>query len=387
MIIESILIVDDEPILRAFLQELLESRGYAATTATNTKEARSLIRKNFFDLIISDMNMPDGSGLDVLSEAQKYSPETPVLVITAFGTIENAVEAMQKGAFNYLTKPFSSEALLAYIDKAKEHKALLSQNSFFKSEASSNSEYPLIAESLEMKNLLLQAKKIARTNANVFVHGESGCGKEVISQYIHNNSLRSQGPYIKVNCAAIPEPLMESEFFGHEKGAFTGATIKKAGRFELANKGTLLLDEITEVPINLQPKLLRAIQEREFEHLGGTKTISVDVRILATSNRNLREALEDKSFRKDLYYRLNVVSIHIPPLRERKADIMPLTNFFLNKFCKMNGKKIKALSSESKESLLDYHWPGNVRELSNVIERAVILENTETILLESLSLN
>ncbi|WP_213318702.1 sigma-54-dependent transcriptional regulator [Chlamydiifrater volucris] len=387
MIIESILIVDDEPILRDFLQELLSSRGYVITTATNTKEARSFIRKNTFDLIISDMNMPDGSGLDVLAEAQKSAPETPVLVITAFGTIENAVEAIQKGAFNYLTKPFSSEALMAYIDKAKEHKVILSQNSFFKSQASENSDYPLIAESEEMQNLLQQAKKVAQTKANVFIHGESGCGKEVVSQFIHNNSLRAQGPYIKVNCAAIPDTLMESEFFGHEKGAFTGAATKKSGRFELAHQGTLLLDEITEVPINLQPKLLRAIQEREFEHLGGTKTISVDVRILATSNRDLQEALEDKSFRKDLYYRLNVVSIHIPPLRERRKDILPLATFFLKKFCKMNGKKIKNLSQESKEALLDYHWPGNVRELSNVIERAIILENSETIIPESLALN
>ncbi|WP_348663699.1 sigma-54-dependent transcriptional regulator [Chlamydia vaughanii] len=374
MTIERVLIVDDEPLLRDFLSDLLLSRGFSPCSADNVKQGRHKIKTEKFDLIISDMNMPDGTGIDIIKAAKEHTPLTPVLVITAYGTIENAVQAMHQGAFNYLTKPFSSEALFAFIAKAEELQNLVNENLLLKSQIPSES-HPLIAESPSMRNLLSKARKAADSSANIFIHGESGCGKELLSFFIHNNSSRSSQPYIKVNCAAIPETLLESEFFGHEKGAFTGATAKKAGRFELAHTGTLLLDEITEVPINLQAKLLRAIQEKEFEHLGGTKTLSVDVRILATSNRNLMEAVEEKVFRKDLYYRLNVIPLYVPPLRERKEDILPLAQYFLEKFCRLNNKPLKTLSENAEQALLDYTWPGNIRELSNVIERVVILEN------------
>ncbi|EPP35390.1 AAA domain family protein [Chlamydia ibidis] len=382
MVIEKILIVDDEPLLRDFLSDLLISRSYTPITADNVHQGIQKIRKENFDLIISDMNMPDGSAFDIIAAAKNHPNHPPVLVITAYGTIENAVKAMHHGAFNYLTKPFSAEALFAFISKAKEIRSLVNENLLLKSQISSDA-HPLIAESVAMKQILEKAKKAANSSANIFIHGESGCGKEVLSFFIHRNSPRSGYPYIKVNCAAIPDTLLESEFFGHEKGAFTGATTKKSGRFELAHKGTLLLDEITEVPINLQAKLLRAIQEREFEHLGGTTTISVDVRILATSNRDLKEAIEEKSFRQDLYYRLNVIPLHLPPLRERKDDILPLAQYFLDKFCRLNNKTKKVLSKDAQDALIDYSWPGNIRELSNILERAVILE-APTYLTESM---
>ncbi|WP_201456660.1 sigma-54 dependent transcriptional regulator [Chlamydia sp. 17-3921] len=386
MIIEQILIIDDEPLLRDFLSELLISRKYHPSTAENVQSAIKKIKNNRYDLIISDMNMPDGSGFDIIKITKQYAPRTPILMITAYGSIENAVEAMHQGAFNYLTKPFSSEALFAFITKAEELQNLVEENLFLTSQQTTTSTHPLIAESQIMKDLLVKAKKAANSSANLFIHGESGSGKEVLSFFIHNNSPRAINPYIKVNCAAIPETLLESEFFGHEKGAFTGATTKKAGRFELAHKGTLLLDEITEIPLNLQAKLLRAIQEKEFEHLGGTKTFSVDIRILATSNRDLKEAITEKLFRQDLYYRLNVIPLHLPPLRDRRDDILPLANYFLNKFCHQNNSPRKTLTPEAETLLKDYHWPGNIRELSNVLERAVILENTTLLSKEMLAL-
>lgn len=374
MAISTVLIVDDEPILRDLLVELLSSRGYTPVAVHNVKQAIQKIKTSVFDLVISDMNMPDGSGLEVIQASKLASPQTPVLIITAFGSIENAVQAMHLGAFNYLTKPISSETLFSFISKAEANHTSISNQYLLQTKSFS---HPLIAESDTMKMLLDKAKQAADSSANIFIHGESGCGKEVLSFFIHQHSPRASHPYIKVNCAAIPETLMESEFFGHEKGAFTGATSKKAGRFELANKGTLLLDEITEIPVNLQAKLLRVIQEKELEHLGGTKTLPLDVRILATSNRNLKEAIADKTFRKDLYYRLNVIPLFIPPLKERKKDILPLAYFFLQKFCKLNQKPLKKLSKSAEQALIDYTWPGNIRELSNVLERVVILEKAD----------
>lgn len=378
MSIEHILIIDDDPHILALLSEILGARNFSVSSAPGVKQAIKQISNCPFDLIISDMNMPDGSGLDIIQYTKQHRPQTPILVITAFGTIQNAVEAMRFGAFNYLTKPFSPDALFTLIAKAEELQALQQDNLFLQSQGSSIS-HPLIAESPSMKQLLDKARRAANSSANIFVHGESGCGKENLSFFIHKHSPRSTKPYIKVNCAAIPDTLLESEFFGHEKGAFTGATTKKVGRFELAHQGTLLLDEITEIPIHLQAKLLRAIQEQEFEHIGGIKTLPVNIRFLATSNRDLEEAIETKVLRQDLYYRLSVISLHIPPLRDRKEDILPLAHYYLEKFCKMNSKPPKTLSLEAQRNLLDYSWPGNVRELSNVLERTVILENDPAI--------
>lgn len=375
MTIEKILIVDDEKLVRDFLFETLKRKNYDVQTAVNGQKAFAALKESHFDLVITDMKMPDHTGIDVLKKVKELSPETIVIIITAYGSIENAVEAMRLGAFNYLIKPFTPDTIEALVEKAKEHSKLVAENSYLKQQ-SSNGKFSVIGESPAMRKILKDAEQIAKSNANVLITGESGTGKEVIAHFIHNNSPRAGLPFIKVNCAAVPETLIESEFFGHEKGSFTGATSLHRGRFELANGGSLLLDEITEVPIGLQAKLLRAIQEQEFERVGGSRPIKVDVRIISTSNRDMKEAIEGKVIREDLYYRLNVMPIHIPPLRERREDILPLTEFLLIKLCQENHKDKITLSKDAKELLLNYRWPGNVRELSNVLERAVVLNNS-----------
>ena len=375
MTIEKILVVDDEPLMRKFLEEGLTRKGYTVEVAENGKEAFQKLLKGSFDLVLTDMKMPDVRGLDVVRKTRELFPNALLLVMTAHGTIENAVEAMQLGAFHYILKPFSFDSLEALIKKGAEHLQLVHENIYLREQVDEPSKNRIIAESPVMKQLLEEAAKIAKSNASVFIQGESGTGKEVIAGAIHAHSLRSKNPYIRVNCAAVPDTLIESEFFGHEKGAFTGANSKRMGRFELADKGTLLLDEVTEIPLNLQPKLLRAIQEHEFERVGGSKPVNVDLRIIATSNRNLEEAVEQKVLREDLYYRLNVVPLRLPPLRERKEDIIPLANYFLKKFAHENKKPVQKLSKEAEKKLLSYDFPGNIRELANIIERMVVLES------------
>lgn len=380
MPIEKILIVDDESLIRSFLTETLKRKKYEVLTASNGKEAVTLLKSTPFDLVITDMKMPDTNGLDIVRKVKELTPHTSVIVMTAYGTVENAVEAMRLGAFNYLLKPFTPDAIEMMIEKAKENLALLHENTYLREEIKAHKvPTTLIAESVPMRKLLEEAIHVAKSQASVLIHGESGTGKEVIAQAIHSHSLRAKKAYIRVNCAAIPEQLMESEFFGHEKGSFTGAHQKRLGRFELADGGTLLLDEVTEIPISLQPKLLRVVQEQEFERVGGTRPLSVDVRLISTSNRNLKEAIADKIFREDLYYRLNVVPLHLPPLRERKEDILPLARYFLQKFCAENQKEIKKLEPSAEKKLLEYNWPGNIRELSNIIERTVVLYNRLTV--------
>jgi two-component system, NtrC family, response regulator AtoC len=375
MTIEKILIVDDEMLIRNFLEETLKRKNFDVTTAQNVTAGFDCLKKDTFDLVITDMKMPDGTGLDILRRIKEIAPKTIVIIITAFGSIENAVEAMHLGAFNYLIKPFSPDTIEAIIEKAREHLSLIEENQYLRQESSERQcQNKIIYGSQVMKDIFNTVRRVAKSNANIFISGESGTGKEVISRAIHMNSLRANQPYIRVNCAAIPENLVESEFFGHEKGSFTGAYLKRTGRFELAHEGTLLLDEITEVPVGLQAKLLRAVQENEFERVGGSKVIKVDVRIVSTSNRDLKEAIRDKVFREDLYYRLNVVPIHLPPLRERTDDIIPLAEHFLSHLCTENHKKLKTLSKQAKNKLLEYHWPGNIRELSNVIERAIVMD-------------
>jgi two-component system, NtrC family, response regulator AtoC len=370
--IEKVLVADDEPLMLRFVAETLRRMGKEVTAVGNGEGAIQLLEKESFDLAISDMKMPQKTGLDVLKVAKALYPQMPVILMTAHGTIETAVEAMKLGAFNYLIKPFSPEALESALEKVEEHLRLVKENRFYREVQSKNSLF--VAESASMKRILQDLEKIAKSQASVFITGESGTGKEVIAGAIHELSERAQYPFIKVNCAAIPETLLESEFFGHERGSFTGAHVRKTGRFELADKGTLLLDEVTEIPLVLQPKLLRAIQEQEFERVGGTKPIKVNLRFLATSNRNMQEAIETKVFREDLFYRLNVVPIQIPPLRERKEDIMPLAQHFLEKFCRENHKPIKKFTEKAVQKLLDYQWPGNVRELANIVERTVVLD-------------
>lgn len=390
MAIEKILVVDDEKLVRDFLVETLKRKNYDVQAVENAQKAFAALREKQFDLVITDMKMPDHTGIDVLKKAKELSPGTLVVIITAYGSIENAVEAMRLGAFNYLIKPFTPDTIEALIDKAKEHVSLVEENSYLRQQLSSGpgrANQSIIGESAAMRKILHDAERIAKSNANVLITGESGTGKEVVAQLIHANSLRANRPFIKVNCAAVPETLIESEFFGHEKGSFTGASNTHRGRFELANGGSLLLDEITEVPLGLQAKLLRAIQEQEFERVGGSRPIKVDVRLISTSNRDMKEAIEQKKIREDLYFRVNVMPIHIPPLRERKEDILPLAEYFLVKHCQDNHKERITLSKEAKDLLLAYEWPGNVRELANIIERAVVLNTTGTIKADEIYLN
>lgn len=378
MSIEKILIVDDEAIIRNFLAETLRRKNLDVVTADSGKKALAILKETTFDMVITDMKMPDYTGIDVLRKVKELSPSTMVVVITGFGSIENAVEAMRNGAFNYLIKPFSPDTIEALIDKASEHISLVEENKYLRQQISSGgsrSTFTVVGESPAMQKILADVAQVAKSNASIFIHGESGTGKEVIAQAIHNGSPRANQPFIKVNCAAIPETLIESEFFGHEKGAFTGASARRLGRFELANTGTLLLDEISEIPLGVQAKLLRAIQEQEFERVGGNKPIKVDVRMISTSNRNVKEAIAQKIIREDLYYRLNVVPIYLPPLRERKEDILPLAEYFLEKISRENHRERKVLTEAAKNKLLKYSWPGNVRELANIIERAVVMDS------------
>ena len=381
MLLKNILIVDDEPIILDFLTEALKRKKFTLFRATDGAEALKIIKNNQIDLVITDLKMPKKNGFEVLDFAKRKNKNTIVIIMTAYGTIENAVESIKMGAFNYLIKPFSVDSLYALIDKTKEHFSLVQENIFLKKEILKNSSKycHIIADSDEMKNILKNLERIAKTSASVFIFGESGTGKEVIAQRIHYLSKRKNNPFIKVNCAAIPDTLIESEFFGHEKGSFTGASFQKKGRFELANTGSLLLDEISEIPIFLQSKLLRAIQEMEFERVGGEKSIKVDIRFIATSNKNMKQAIENSTFRKDLFYRLNVVPIYLPPLRERKKDILALTNYFITRFCIQNQKKEKKITTKAVEKLINYSWPGNVRELANTIERTVVLDFDNTI--------
>lgn len=372
--IEKVLVADDEPLLRDFVAEVLRRRGIEAVVVADGATAIAKLHEGPFDLVITDLKMPGKTGMDVLKAAKVLYPQMPVIIATAYASVETAVEAMKFGALNFVLKPFSPEAIEINLVKAEELLRQQTENRFLRAEIPLSKCPELIACSAGMKKIAADLEKIAKSQASVFITGESGTGKEVIAAAIHRLSLRSNQPFIKVNCAAIPESLVESEFFGHERGAFTGALTRKTGRFELADKGTLLLDEVTEIPLALQAKLLRAIQEMEFERVGGTRSVSVDVRIVATSNRQMAEAIEAKVFREDLYYRLNVVPIHLPPLRHRPEDILPLAEHFLRHFCLENHKPQKIITPRAAQKLQAYHWPGNIRELGNIIERTVVLD-------------
>lgn len=380
MTIEKILIVDDDAAICEFLVDALKMKGLEAVSAASAEEALKLFQNHSFDLVVTDMKMSQMTGLDLLKKIKELSPKTIVMIMTGHGSVENAVEAMQAGAFHYLLKPFSLQNLLASIEKAKQHLVLIEENHYLRQQSAPHAlKQTIVAESPAMKKILQEVHQIAKSNANVFIHGETGTGKEVIANLVHQLSPRNQNPFIKVNCAAIPEALIESEFFGHEKGAFTGAVAKRIGRFELADKGSLLLDEVTEIPLSLQAKLLRVTQEQEFERVGGNKSLFVDARLISTSNRSMQEAIASKLLREDLYYRLNVIPIHLPPLRERREDIIPLANYFIERTCQENHVERKTLLKDAEKVLIDYEWPGNVRELANVIERAIVLDEEKTI--------
>ncbi|MBC8462246.1 MAG: sigma-54-dependent Fis family transcriptional regulator [Deltaproteobacteria bacterium] len=381
---ETILIVDDEKNYLVILEALLAPEGYEIITEDNTVNALRLIREADLDLVITDMRMPGMNGMELLEEAKKIDPELPVIMMTAYGTIEKAVEAMKKRAYDYITKPFRNEELKLTVKKALEFYRLKKENRLLSDALSDRYKYGnIIGKSQPMLKIYEMIGKVAPSKASVMITGPSGTGKELIAKAIHYNSPRKNRPFISINCGALTETLLESELFGHERGAFTGAVAMKKGRFELADGGTLFLDEVGEMSPSLQVKLLRVLQEMEFERVGGTKTIKVDVRILAASNRRLKEDVDKATFREDLFYRLNVVHIEVPPLKERVEDIPFLVAHFVEKFRSSNKKKIE-LAPEVWKALYTYPWPGNIRELENTIERAMVMSSDESITLKDL---
>jgi DNA-binding NtrC family response regulator len=373
MSIEKVIVLEDDLIVRNNLEQCLRRRRYDVASVSTIAAAQELLGKDNFDLVFLDMRLPDGDGTDLLKIIQQRPQKPLVVVTTGFGSIESAVECMKNGAFDYVIKPFSNEQIEFTLRKAEEFTQLLRVNRFLSQQDTENGANELLGNSPAMDNVRQLIRKVARTHATVLIHGESGTGKELVARALYLDSPRASAPFIRVNCAAVPENLIESEFFGHEKGSFTGALTKREGRFELAHGGTILLDEISEISPNVQAKLLRVLQERELERVGGNRTIKVDVRVIATTNRDLESSVEKKEFRQDLYFRLNVVPIHVPPLRERLEDVPFLSDEFMRRFGRKHGVHVKGFSDEAMRLLKNHNWPGNVRELQNVIERAVIL--------------
>ena len=380
-----ILVVDDEESMRFFLEETLKKEGYAVVSVGDGKEAVRRASETEFDLITMDIKMPGMSGLEALLEIKKLKPEVVVIMITAYGSEKIAIDAIQKGAYDYFTKPFDLDNLRIVIRRAIEKRRLATENDKLRRELEKRYRFDnIIGSSGRMIEVLELVGKVVDTNVTVLLHGETGTGKELIAKAIHYNSHRKDKPFIKMNCVAIPETLLESELFGHEKGAFTGAVSRKPGKFELANEGTLFLDEIGDMNLLTQAKLLRVLQEKEFERVGGTESIKVDVRIIAATNKDMKKAINNGGFREDLYYRLNVVYITLPSLRERKEDIPLLFEHFMEKFNKELNKNIRHIAFDAMELLMKYDWPGNVRELENILQRAIVLEKGDTITKEYL---
>ena len=369
-----ILIVEDEAKMRRILELNLADDGFTTISAGDAEGGFKLLQSEPVDLVITDLKLPGMTGLEFLQQIKRMNAALPVVVMTAFGTVETAVEAMKAGASDYVLKPFSLDEMRMVVHKELDVRRLRDENRSLRDALQKRREHPdIVARSKSMQDVLATAEQVAATNSTVLLGGESGVGKDLIARVIHDKSRRASGPFIKINSTAIPENLLESELFGYEKGAFTGATATKPGKFELADKGTLFLDEIGDVPPAIQVKLLRVLQEREFERLGGTRTLKVDVRLIAATNRDLRAALEQGTFREDLYYRLNVVPIDIPPLRDHKEDIPELVALFLARFGAESGKQLTSVTPEALQILMGHYWPGNVRELQNIIERASAL--------------
>jgi DNA-binding NtrC family response regulator len=370
----TILIVEDEAKMRRLLELNLGEDGFHTLSAGDAETGLRLLSENTVDLVVTDLKMPGMNGLEFLQAVKRQNAALPVVVMTAFGTVETAVDAMKAGASDYVLKPFSLSEMRMVIRKELDVRDLREQNRSLREALGKRLAHPnVVARSPKMQEVLATVERVASTNSTVLLGGESGVGKDLIARAIHEKSRRASGPFIKINSTAIPENLLESELFGYEKGAFTGATASKPGKFEMADKGTLFLDEIGDIPPVTQVKLLRVLQEREFERLGATKTVKVDVRLIAATNRDLREALEQGTFREDLYYRLNVVPIDIAPLRQRKEDIPDLVNLFISRCAGDSGKTVNSITPEAMQILVNYHWPGNVRELQNIIERACAL--------------
>ena len=383
---KKILVAEDEPTLREGIATAFRERGWQVTEAADGAEALARLEDEVFDLVVSDYKMPHRNGLDVVRRCKMINDGTAVIVMTAYGTVESAVEVMKAGAHDYVLKPFELEELELKSERALEHRRLMARLQAYDRQTLLSTFDNIVGESPQMKEIFRTIHKVARSNATVLVLGETGVGKELVAEALHRNSSRSDRAFVKMNCAALHESLLESELYGHERGSFTGAERQRIGRFELANEGTLFLDEIGNMTLSTQAKVLRVLQEREFERLGGTKTVKVDVRLVAATNKNLEEAIARGEFREDLYYRLNVVSITVPPLRERKEDIVPLARHFIDRFSAELKKDVRGLEPGTIRMLKRHTWPGNIRELQNTIERAVLMSDGATITTDDLSI-
>jgi two-component system, NtrC family, response regulator AtoC len=384
----AILIVEDEAKMRRLLELNLGEQGFTTHAVADAEAGLKLLGQEKVDLVVTDFRLPGMNGLEFLQAIKRVNASLPVVMMTAYGSVESAVEAMKMGASDYVLKPFSLEEMTLVVRKELDAHNLREENRSLREALGQRYQYKsIIAQSDKMQSVLAMVERVAPTNATVLLGGESGVGKDLVARAIHEHSNRKSGPFVKINSTAIPENLLESELFGYEKGAFSGAVGSKPGKFELADKGTLFLDEIGDVPAATQVKLLRVLQEREFERLGGTKTLKVDVRLIAATNRDLRAALEDGSFREDLYYRLNVVAIDIPPLREHKEDVPELAQFFLEKYGREAAHPVKGMTPAAMKLLVEFHWPGNVRELENVVQRAVTLARAETLDVDDIHLD
>ncbi|HEV8375974.1 MAG TPA: sigma-54 dependent transcriptional regulator [Candidatus Polarisedimenticolia bacterium] len=380
---KNILIAEDESTLREGLSQAFSENGFKVVQAASGREAIERMERQVFDLVVTDLKMPGGDGMDVLKRARHVNEDTPVIIMTAFGTVEGAVEAIKQGAYDYIQKPFSIDELEVKIHRALEHRRLVQKVNYLRDGPGAEG---IVGESGSMKEIFTTIEKVAGSNATVLIVGETGTGKELIAEAIHQNSPRRDSNFVKMNCASLTDTLLESELFGHEKGAFTGADRQRSGRFELANEGTLFLDEVGNMSASTQAKVLRAIQEQEFERVGGSRTLKVDVRIIAATNVDLPDAIAEGRFREDLFYRLNVVNIRVPSLRERREDILPLARHFMTKFGLELKRPLKGFSERALEMLMRHDWPGNVRELENTIERAVLMAESDTVTEQDLSI-
>jgi DNA-binding NtrC family response regulator len=384
----NILIADDEKNIREGLAGALELDGYSVFTASNGDEALVLINNNDIDLVITDLKMPKMGGNELLKHISSSFPTIPVIILTGHGTIESAVQAMRNGAFDFITKPVNLDRLGLLVKRALSNRELVLKHRMLEEEVEKlgrqHKYSKMIGKSSQMRKIFDLIQQVASTKASVMITGESGVGKELVADALHNLSNRKDNPFVKVHCAALTETLLESELFGHEKGSFTGAVSDKKGRFELADGGTIFLDEIGEINQSVQIKILRVLQEKQFERVGGEKTLSVDVRVVAATNRDLKAEIEDGNFREDLFYRLNVVNIHVPPLRERREDISLLVTSFISEFAQENGKQIEGIDSKAMSALYNYSWPGNIRELRNCIESSVVMCRSDFISLDDL---
>jgi DNA-binding NtrC family response regulator len=380
-----ILVIDDDDAILDSCRQVFDKEGYGVETAKNGTEGLQHFNEEFFHLVLCDLKMPGIDGMDVVKKIKEKSPETPVVVITGFGSIESAVEAMKEGAFHYMSKPFTPQELRIITRKALKNRKLLLENLYLRGELESKIDFDMVVgESKVMAKVLDLVKQVSVSDSTILISGESGTGKEMLAREIHSHSTRKNGPFVVVDCGALVETLFESELFGHVKGAFTGAHETKHGRFEVANGGTVFLDEISNISLNIQAKLLRAIQEREVTRVGSSIPIKVDVRIIAATNEDLSRAVKEGKFREDLFYRLSVVPVHLPPLRERKEDIPLLVAHFLTKHNKKTKKQIARVNHDILKALMEYDWPGNIRELENTIERAVVLSKSDEIKSENL---